>query len=128
MKDRCEKVIVGFCCVFVFLLIVWTVCNSVNVCMYERGVYDCSDMAIRDQQIFTKLGLDADVAMNSEMEHAWVVVKIHGKDIHWESTALQPISHRDYTKRLTVIQVRSCSMNPVKLFPEWCLIGQKGIL
>lgn len=96
--------------------------------MYERGVYDCSDMAIRDQQIFTKLGLEADIVENYKMEHAWVIVKICEKDIHWESTALQPISHRDYDKRLTVTQVRSCSMNPVKLFPEWCPIGQKGIL
>jgi len=128
MRCKCKKVFFSLCYTFVFLLILWTACESVNMCMYERGVYDCSDMAIRDQQIFTKLGLDADVVINYEMEHAWVVVRIKEKDIHWESTEIQPTTPRPYDKRLNFAQVRSCSMNPVKLFPEWCPIGQKGIL
>lgn len=128
MLCNCKKVFLVLCSTFIFIWLLWYACASANVCMYERGVYDCSDMAIRDQQIFTKIGLDADVVMNCEMEHAWVIVKIYEKDIHWESTASQPISHRDYDKRLTVTQVRSCSLNPVKLFPEWCPIGQRGLL
>lgn len=122
------KLWVKICDIFFFFLLIWSCLSLANTLVYEKDVYDCSDMATRDQQIFIKLGFDADIVIDWDWNHAWVIVTICNKKIHWESTGLHPVLPRSYDSRFNITQIRSDKNNPIKLFPEWCPIGQKGIL
>ena len=82
-----NKTIDAFC----ILLILYVSIIIGYACAYDEGVYDCSNMLGDQAAVCDALGIEYDVAASHEFKHVWLVLPIHGHDIHWECTTLHVI-------------------------------------
>lgn len=72
--------------------------------IYEPNVYDCSDMSMDQHDFFESIGIKTDYAISHSNNHMWLVLDLHGHDIHWESTMICPIPEHEYDCRMDDIQ------------------------
>lgn len=70
------------------LYITWIIVIIFMFCIYDEGVYDCSNMCADQTYIFEKLGLDVCYAVDYEEKHAYLYISnLH---MYWEATVLFP--------------------------------------
>lgn len=73
------------------ILLLYIMITCANMCLYEEGVYDCSNMVADQYVVFDGLGLEPNVIIDHDIHHTYLYLsKIN---VYWECTRMCPIVH-----------------------------------
>ena len=70
MLKTFSKIILG-------ILFIWVGLSAHQIIIYERGVYDCSNMVVDQEQFFDNIGVDTKIGMrygvDGKASHVWLI-------------------------------------------------------
>ena len=114
-RDRGRKIVRKAILVICVTIMIWgTVSIIHSQLLYERDVYDCSDMSTWQNDVFNFIGISSKpmhgISVNEtnprifeDNGHAWLKLNIFGCQMYWESVGLYPVSISEYNDRYDII-------------------------